>query len=318
MGESDPRRRAGSRAPRGDPRRAGGAARPPRGESRRAAAGRGAQLHPVDRIAPRARAVRQRRRRRAARGRQRLHPDRRLDGRHAHRPRPPVEAHRRPRRRGTVSPGVRAGLLVPHVQELRRQRRPAAQGRGLLLPRREPHRHAVPRLPVGAGPGGARTGSRCSTTSSPPARRARTTGCTAPSAASISTIRRGPGSSPCSIRAPVALVGRPPRPQEAARHDQRRGVHAGGAAADGGRRHAGGTTRCARLRPEPPDVRAAGDPPPVDRCPGIRVAFVRVQRRPAADGPPPQSRGAAGSTWRSCARYLEANGADVPRRLGRP
>ena len=55
-------------ARRRHPRPVRGAARPPRGESRRAAAGRGAELHPVDRIAPCARAVRQwRRRRRCAR-----------------------------------------------------------------------------------------------------------------------------------------------------------------------------------------------------------------------------------------------------------
>jgi hypothetical protein len=41
---------------------------------------------------------------------------------------------------------------------------------------------------------------------------------------------------------------------------------------------------------------------------GIRVAFVRVQRRPAADGPPPQSP-ALQQYVRQLWRYLESNGA---------
>ncbi len=46
----------------------------------------------------------------------------------------------------------------------------------------------------------------------------------------------------------------------------------------------------------------------LSRMSGIRVAFVRVQRRPAADGPPPQSPALQAYVAKLCA-YLEANGA---------
>ena len=155
----------------------------------------------------------------------------------------------------------------------------------------------------------AKTRNPCSTRSSRPARRARSTGCTARSGASTSTTGRAPGSSPSSIRAPVAWsAGRRGR-KKLLDDDQQRGVHARGAAAHGGRRHGRGARRRRSTSIANLPTSVLPEILRLSKMSGIRVAFVRVQRRPAADGPPaavaPRSQG----TCDAPRRYLEANGA---------
>ena len=142
----------------------------------------------------------------------------------------------------------------------------------------------------------------------------------------LSAAWRGPARLPVRPDARVArahhhpragrLVRRSARPQDTARLDQQRSLHARGAAPDGGRRHGRVERRSPRLQSEPSHVGAARDPAPVE---GVRHPR-RLRAGPAA----------AGRGW-SAAAVTRAPGvraatvalpgverSHLPRRLGRP
>ncbi|MCK7478762.1 MAG: hypothetical protein M0C28_16320 [Candidatus Moduliflexus flocculans] len=254
---------------------------------------------------------------RAARGRQRLHPHRRLDGRHAHRSRPPVagsSAATAPRRCSTRAPARRTGTSTFKNFVVSAGLRPKAV---VFFFRDENLTDTLFRVyPSAAGPRGQERGAGARRTP-----RGAVAGHVLPAA------RRRPPRLPA--RPDAGLARAPHRP--CAGRGVGRPTCRGSTLLDSINNEvftlealrpmvaadmAAAKRRGARLRPEPPHLGPARDPPPVE---GVRdPRRVRPGPAPAGRGRAPAAVGRApASTCGRLRRYLAVERSDLPRRLGR-